>query len=153
MTEPATVPPDYELDDDPARVDRDALWAFLSEQAYWARWRDRAVVERQLDAAWRVVGVYERATGRMVGFARAAGDGVSVAYLADVYVLPEHRGHGLGVALVRAMVDEGPGATLRWMLHTNDAHGLYAKFGFAPPNDQYLERPRRLPEAAAGGAG
>jgi GNAT superfamily N-acetyltransferase len=131
----------YELDDDRERVDRDALWAFLSTEAYWARWRDRSVVEAQLGAAWRVLGAYDRA-GAMVGFARAVSDGITVAYLADVFIVPAARGSGLGVALVRAMVDEGPGAHLRWMLHTRDAHGLYRRFGFGPPSERVMERPR-----------
>jgi RimJ/RimL family protein N-acetyltransferase len=59
-----------------------------------------------------------------------------------VYVLPGHRGTGLGQALVRMMVDEGPGAGKRWMLHTSDAHGLYRSFGFARPDGRYLERER-----------
>jgi GNAT superfamily N-acetyltransferase len=139
----------YDLDDDPARIDRDAVWRFMSEQAYWGRWRGRAVVDQQLDNSWRVVGGYERATGELVAFARAVSDGVSLAYLADVYVLPGHRGCGLGVELVRVMVDRGPGAHFRWMLHTGDAHGLYAKFGFAPADRTYLERPGRGPNDPA----
>lgn len=131
---------DYEIDDDPARIDRDAVWEFLSGHAYWGRWRSREIVEAQINASWRTVGVYDRANGAMVGFARAVSDGVSLAYLADFYVVPEHRGKGLGTALVRAMVDEGPGAQFRWMLHTSDAHGLYAKFGFGPPDQSYVER-------------
>lgn len=130
----------FEVDDDPRRVDRDRVWAFLSTSAYWGRWRSRAEVERQLDAAWRVVGCYD-GRGRMVGFARAVSDGVAFAYLADVYVEAEARGHGLGVALVRAMIDDGPGAGFRWALHTADAHRLYERFGFAPPDPTYLERP------------
>ena len=66
----------------------------------------------------------------MVGFARAISDGGS-AYLADVYVLPAHRGRGLGKAIVAMMIEEGPGAGFRWMLHTSDAYGLYRQFGFA----------------------
>jgi len=135
----------YELDDDPRRVDRDALWSFLSEQAYWGRWRSRSAVDRQLDSAWRVVGVYEAATGRMVGFARAISDGVAFAYLADVYVAEDARGRGLGTQLVRTMIDGGPGARFRWALHTADAHGLYARFGFTRPDHTYLERPGRTP--------
>ena len=88
----------YELDD-PQRVDRDAVWAFLSRHAYWGRWRDRTAVERQLDSAWRVIGGYEATTGRLAGFARAVSDGVACAYLADVFVLPGDRGHGLGTGL------------------------------------------------------
>ena len=57
-------------------------------------------------------------------------------------VLDEHRGRGLGEELVRATVDEGPLADCRWLLDTRDAHGLYAKFGFQPPNERLMERPR-----------
>lgn len=130
----------FEIDDDASRVDMDATWDFLSTEAYWARWRDRATVERQFACAWRLVGAYESATGRMVGGARAISDGEAIGYLADVWVTAECRGHGLGAALVAAMVEHGPGASLRWLLHTRDAHGLYAKFGFAPPDGSYLER-------------
>ncbi len=58
-----------------------------------------------------------------------------------MYVLPGHRGNGLGQAIVRTMIDDGPGAGWRWMLHTSDAHGLYRQFGFAAPSYRYLERP------------
>jgi GNAT superfamily N-acetyltransferase len=76
----------------------------------------------------------------MVGFARAVSDGVALAYLADVYVEPSARGQGIGRARVEEMIERGPGARFRWMLHTADAHGLYGRFGFAPPDDTYLER-------------
>lgn len=138
---PARVVGEHELDDDPTRIDTDALWRFLSSAAYWGRWRSRADLEAQLTASWRVVGLYERATGAMVGFARAISDGVALAYLADVYVDERARGRGLGQALVAEMIENGPGAGFRWMLHTADAHGLYARFGFAPGSDRYLERP------------
>jgi N-acetyltransferase len=49
------------------------------------------------------------------------------------------------------MVDEGPGAGYRWMLHTSDAHGLYRSFGFAAPNGRYLERPSRMEPAQPAG--
>ena len=130
---------DYEIDDDPGRVDADAAVAFLTTQAYWGRWRGAQDIKGQIAEAWRVVGVYDRA-GAMIGFARAWGDR-GCAYLSDVYVLPEHRGSGLGQAIVRMMIDDGPGAGWRWMLHTSDAHGLYRQFGFAAPSHRYLERP------------
>lgn len=138
---------EYEFDDAPDRIDRDTVWGFMSELAYWGAWRDRDVVDRQIDASWRVVGGYRRDTGEMVAFARAVSDGISLAYLADVFVLPEHRGHGLGLRLVTTMIEDGPGAHFRWMLHTGDAHGLYAKLGFEPPTPTYLERPGRPPNA------
>jgi GNAT superfamily N-acetyltransferase len=134
----------YELDDDPSRVDVDAVWGFLSTDAYWGRSRTRADFEAQLETAWRVVGIYEAATGRLAGFARAISDGVAYAYLSDVFVTSETRGKGLGKELVATMVDRGPGAGFRWSLHTSDAHGLYRQFGFATPDDRYLERPGRM---------
>jgi RimJ/RimL family protein N-acetyltransferase/GNAT superfamily N-acetyltransferase len=143
-----TTSGDYELDDDPGRVDADAAVAFLTNQAYWGRWRGGQDIKGQIAEAWRVVGAYDQA-GNMVGFARSHGDG-GCAYLADVYVLAEHRGAGLGKALVRMMIEDGPGAGWRWMLHTSDAHGLYRQFGFARPNDRYLERlPRSEGSATA----
>lgn len=135
-------PDGYEFDSDPARVDADAAWSFLSTEAYWGRFRARQDFLAQLATAWRVVGGYETGTGRMVAFARAISDGVADAYLADVYVLPEHRGRGLGVALVHTMIERGPGAGYRWMLNTKDAHELYRRFGFAESGARYMERPR-----------
>jgi N-acetyltransferase len=139
----------YEIDDDPARVDPAAAAAFLTTEAYWARWRTEPDIRRQIAAAWRLAGAYDPA-GAMVGFARAFSDGGS-AYLADVYVLPAHRGRGLGKAVVAMMVEEGPGAGYRWMLHTADAYGLYRQFGFAPPPDNYMERPAGAVTVAGAG--
>ena len=132
----------YQIDDDPTRIDRDAAWAFLDTVAYWNADRVRVEFDAQVAAAWRVVGAYESATGVMVGFARAVSDGCRFAYLADVFVLPEARGRGLGVAVVTTMIDGGPGSGFRWSLHTADAHGLYERLGFSKPNHTYLERPR-----------
>ena len=139
----------YELDDDPARIDPAAAAAFLTTEAYWGRWRTAHDITRQIGTAWRVIGAYD-AAGAMVGLARAISDGGS-AYLADVYVLPAHRGRGLGKAVVAMMVEEGPGAGFRWMLHTSDAYGLYRQFGFEPPPDNYMERPAGAVTVAGGG--
>jgi GNAT superfamily N-acetyltransferase len=128
----------FELDDDPGRIDVDAVHAYLADESYWAKGRPRDVVERLVREATRVVGLYR--DGQQVGFARTVSDGVSVAYLADVYVLPEFRGRGLGVELVRETVERGPFDRVRWLLHTRDAHDLYAKFGFGPPGERLLER-------------
>ncbi len=132
---------EYELDDSPDRVQRDAVWAFLSTEAYWARWRSRADLEAQLDSAWRVVGAYRGDTGELVGFARAISDGVAFAYLADVFGAAGHRGRGLGRRIVARMIDEGPGRDFRWTLFTGDAHDLYADFGFTDPDATAMVRP------------
>jgi GNAT superfamily N-acetyltransferase len=128
-----------ELDDDPARIDLDAVHRYLSGESYWAKGRARAVVERLVREAHRVVGLYD--DGRQVGFARGVTDGATIAYLADVYVLPGYRGRGLGVELVREMVENGPHAHVRWILHTKDAHDLYRKVGFGEPGPRLMERP------------
>lgn len=87
-----------------------------------------------------------------MGFARAVSDGVSFAFLADVFVLPAHRGRGLGKRLVAAMIDEGPGADFRWALFTGDAHGLYEQFGFAAPDATAMVRPARRGAQVMGAA-
>ncbi|HEY5059599.1 MAG TPA: GNAT family N-acetyltransferase [Gaiellaceae bacterium] len=128
----------YELDDDPARIDRDAVYAFTGGTAYWAVGRSRERQDELIDASARVVGLYR--DGRQVGFARAVDcDAAGFLYLADVYVLEECRGRGFGVELVREIVDNGPFAARRWMLHTRDMHRLYERFGFAP-NVRAMER-------------
>ena len=127
-----------ELDDDPLRVDVDAVHDFLSNHAYWAEGRPRETVERTVREASRVVGLY--ADGRQIGFARAFTDGVAAVYLADVYVLPEFRGRGLGVELVREMVEASPWPDTKWLLHTRDAHELYRRFGFGAPSERVMER-------------
>lgn len=131
----------YELDDDRARIDRDAVHRYLSEESYWAEGRPREVQDALIEGAARVVGLYR--DGELVGFSRSLSDGHVQSYLADVYVLDDHRGHGLGVELVRFSVDEGPLAGTKWLLHTADAHGLYRKLGFVDPGSAMLERPRR----------
>lgn len=128
----------FELDDDPRRIDVAAVHEYLSIDSYWARGRSRETVERLIREADRVVGLYRE--GRQVGFARAFTDGVTIAYLADVYVLPAARGRGLGEELVREMVEGGPFANVKWLLHTKDAHGLYRKVGFGDPSERVLER-------------
>jgi phosphinothricin acetyltransferase len=134
------LPGGFELDDDRARVDVAAVHRYLSEDSYWAAGRSFEQMEMLLRDAARVIGLYD-GEGRQVGFARVVSDGARIAYLADVYVLPEAQGSGLGTELVREAVENGPHANLRWMLHTRDAHGLYARFGFGPPGDRLMERP------------
>jgi GNAT superfamily N-acetyltransferase len=133
------LPGGYELDDDRDRVDLDAVHAFISA-SYWAEGRPRETMDRLVAHAARVVGLY--ADGAQVGFCRIESDGEKFAFLFDVYVLSEHRGRGLGVALVREAVENGPHAGLAWYLKTGDAHGLYEKFGFGPPDaERTMERP------------
>lgn len=135
----------FELDDSRERVDVDAVHDFLANESYWARGRPREVVERLVREATRVIGLYRGA--EQVGFARVVSDGEVFAYLADVYVLRQHRGTGLGLEIVREAVERGPQRDLRWVLGTADAHDFYARLGFGEPSWVLMERPsaRREP--------
>lgn len=128
----------YELDDDRARLDREAVHAYLGGVSYWAEGRTRERQDELIDASARVVGLYH--DDRQIGFARAVDcDAAGFMYLADVYVLDEHRGRGLGLELIKEIVERGPFADRRWVLHTRDMHSLYEKFGFGP-NVRLMER-------------
>ena len=114
----------FELDDDPARIDVDAVHAYISGESYWGRGRPRELTEAAIAGSRRVVGLYrERRAGRLrARRLRRRHRGLP----ADVYVLPAWRGRGLGVELVREMVDGREGglrSRVRWMLHTADAAG------------------------------
>ena len=135
----------FELDDDRERIDVDAVHTFISTESYWGLGRARETIERTVAGSTRVVGLYRTdgsPRGEQIGFARAISDGVSLAYLADVYVLRAYRGRGLGLELVREIVERSFGE-VRWMLHTADAQRLYRKLGFTEEAPPYplMERP------------
>lgn len=120
-----------EISTDPARLDVDLVHRFLSEEAYWAIGRPRALTERAI-AHSLCFGAYAD-DGAQVAFARVVTDHALFAYLADVFVLPTVRGQGIGKQLVGAiMAHEDVRAVRRVVLATDDAHGLYAQFGFTP---------------------
>ena len=132
----------YELDDERARIDLDAVHAYVSGASYWAKGRARETQAQMNAEAARLVGLYH--DGCQVGFSRTAlVGGMQVAYLYDVYVLEGDRGRGLGEELVRETVARGPFVGHRWLLDTRDAHRLYEKFGFGRPSPRLMERPRK----------
>jgi len=121
-----------EICTDPARLDVDAIHAFLT-RSYWAAGVTRERVARALARAL-CFGLY--ADGAQIGFARVVTDGVTFGYLCDVYVLEAHRGLGLGKRLVEAVRAHPDLQGLRrLLLKTLDAHGLYEQFGFARVED------------------
>jgi GNAT superfamily N-acetyltransferase len=128
----------YEITSDVARLDIDAIHDFLC-QAYWSPGVPRTVVQRAVTNSL-CFGVFHE--GRQVGFARVISDKATFAYLADVYILQEHRGQGLSKRLVEEVIRHPDLQGLRRMLlATRDAHTLYAKFGFKP-----LGAPERMME-------
>jgi GNAT superfamily N-acetyltransferase len=122
-----------EISTDPARLDVDLIHRWLSEDAYWALGRSRGAVERSIAHSLNF-GAYD--DGRLVGYARLVTDEATFAWLCDVYVAPDHRGRGVGTALMDAVDDWLRGLGVRRaMLATADAHALYARYGFEPVSD------------------
>ncbi|MBA4862519.1 GNAT family N-acetyltransferase [Streptomyces sp. PSKA54] len=133
MTDASAVPglPDgYEFSADPARIDIGRTHHWLSTDAYWALGRTRDKHERAVAGSLNF-GVYDRASGEQVAYARVVTDEATFAWLCDVYVDPSVRGKGLGTALVVAIRDHlQPCGLRRILLATHDAHGVYEKVGF-----------------------
>jgi GNAT superfamily N-acetyltransferase len=125
----------YELDDDGERVDLPLVHSWLTE-TYWNRGCSLDFVRRARDGASMVVGAYR--DGEQVGYLRVVSDGITFAWLSDVFVAEDHRGQGLAKAMVQFAVDNpGHEGMKRWLLATNDAHALYAELGFEPlPNPE-----------------
>ena len=120
------------LSTDPARLDFAVLHDFLSNRSYWAAGRPREWVERAARHSL-CFGIYQISTGRQVAYARVVTDYTAFAYLCDVFVLEDFRGRGLSKWLMAAVLahPDIPNPR-RWLLATQDAHGLYAQFGFEP---------------------
>jgi GNAT superfamily N-acetyltransferase len=138
------VPEGFELSTDSSRVDRELVHRWLSEEAYWALGRERAVQDRAIDSS-RNYGLYRSSTGEQVAFARVVTDSATFAWLCDVFVDASVRGQGIGSALVAGVcADLEPLNLRRVVLATGDAHGVYAKFGFEPlPNpDRWMSLAR-----------
>jgi GNAT superfamily N-acetyltransferase len=124
----------YEISTDPARLDVELVHRFLITTEWWRPDTPRERLERAIERS-RTFGLYAP-DGGQAGFARVMGDDTTFAYLDDVFVLPEHRGRGLSVWLVETILTHPQLRDVgRVHLATTDAHGLYARFGFAPLDD------------------
>lgn len=134
----------YLISDDPARLDPDAIHAFLTT-SYWAAGIPRETVARSL-ANSLCLGIYT-AEGVQVGLIRVISDFATFAYLCDVYVLEAHRGRGLSKAAMQVYATHPRLQDLRRQhLVTRDAHGLYARHGFVPVAQPQLHMEKRDPE-------
>jgi GNAT superfamily N-acetyltransferase len=127
------------VSDDPSRLDLGVIHGFL-RGAYWSEGVPLDVVRRAIDHSL-CFGLFEH--DRQVGFARAITDRATYAYLADVFVVPSHRGRGLARWLMECVMAHPHLQGLRrFSLVTRDAHALYRPFGFDPlaQPERYLER-------------
>ncbi|MDO1486943.1 GNAT family N-acetyltransferase [Rhodococcus rhodochrous] len=116
---------------------------FLLEDAYWNRWRSRDQIRFQFDRAWKVYVARASDSGQLLGAVRVSSDGVSYGYIADGFVFPEHRGAGIGSAILEYLLLDADAGDFRWMLHTADAQPLYSRFGFVAYGPTYMERPSK----------
>ena len=134
----------FTISTDPSRLDMNAVYDFLS-RSYWAKTRPR----ERTDLAFAnslVFGLYEGS--RQIGMARVITDFSIVAYLCDVFIHEDFRGQGLGKWLIQSMLEHPDLKHIRrWLLATDDAHGLYQQFGFGPlPEvERWMQRFRPFP--------
>lgn len=143
---------EYEVSTDPGRVDATVVHEFLTN-SYWARGISLETVRQSIENSL-CFGVYGH--GRQVGFARVISDRATFAYLADVFILPEYRRRGLSKWLMECIMGHPDLQGLRrWMLATQDAHGLYRQFGFTSLNspDRWMEIHRQNLYAKNGSEG
>lgn len=144
VTPHSHVPPGFEFSEDVTRIDRARIHQWLSTESYWAAGRPRTTQDAAIDAS-RNFGIFHTGTRDQVAYARVVTDGVTFAWLCDVFVDSSVRGTGIGVALIDGVCSAlEPRHLQRIMLATADAHGLYRKFGFEP-----LAAPERWMEKSA----
>jgi GNAT superfamily N-acetyltransferase len=130
---------DYCISTNRAKLDVNAIHNFLSTQSYWCQNIPVETVIKSIDNSLNFGLYYE---DQQIGFARIISDFSTMAYLADVYVLPEHRGKGLSKWMMQVIMSHPELQGLRrWMLLTADAHGLYKQFGWKEVSnpDRYME--------------
>lgn len=132
---------EFLITNDPARLDMEFIHRFLSTNTYWATGRSIEVVRRSVENSFSF-GLFHNE--RQIGFARVVTDYATFAWVADVFVLDEFRGQGLGKWLMGAILDHPQlQGFRRWVLATKDAHELYRPFGFDDLKrpERWMERP------------
>jgi GNAT superfamily N-acetyltransferase len=132
---------EYTISTNNNRLNIRIIQDFISNQSYWAQGRPIETMQRALDNSLNF-GLYKN--DQQTGFARVVTDYATFAWLADVFVLPEHRGNGLSKWLMEVIISHSElQGFRRWVLATKDAHSLYARYGFIPlyRPERWMERP------------
>jgi GNAT superfamily N-acetyltransferase len=132
------------------RLDVEMIHAFLANDSYWVPGISRSSVAKCIEHSL-CFGAYS--DGRQIGFARIVTDFVRFAHLLDVFVLAEFRGRGIAKLLIESILAHPELRTIvRYTLGTQDAHGLYARYGFSAPanpeRQMELLRPQDPPPSA-----
>jgi GNAT superfamily N-acetyltransferase len=132
---------EYTISTDPLKLNLKIIHNYISKESYWGKGRSLEVVKRSIDNSLPF-GIYYK--DEMIGFARILTDYATFAWVADVFILDEHRGKGLSKWLMETILSHPPlQGFRRWVLATKDAHELYRKFGFRELNkpERWMERP------------
>jgi GNAT superfamily N-acetyltransferase len=141
----------YSIDTDKSRLDLSMIHHFLYTSAYWATGRPMSTVRKSIENSL-CFGLYDG--GKQIGFARIVTDYATVGWMCDFFILPAHRGKGLGKWLVECMMEHPDISSVRrLMLNTRDAHDLYIKYaGFRPllKAESWMERFNDSPMKNAG---
>jgi GNAT superfamily N-acetyltransferase len=118
----------YLISTDKSKLQTDVIYQYLSKESYWAANIPLETIKRCINGSI-CFGIY--INEKQIGFARVVSDTGSFAYLADVFILNEHRGKGLSKWMMKVILAHPDLQGLRrWLLATKDAHSLYAQFGF-----------------------
>ncbi len=126
----------YLFSNDIKKTDLDVIYNFLAG-SYWAKDLSRRKIKKSIGNSY-CVALYHYE--RQIGFARVVTDFSRFAYLADVFIVEEYQGKGLGKFMLKCILEDPNLKDVnRWLLSTQDAHGLYKKFGFGK-----LEKPQNF---------
>jgi len=142
----------FVISTDVAHLDRDLIWRFLHDEAYWSKGIPRDLFERSIERSLNFGLFAGEPGGTQAGYCRVVTDGATFAWLCDVFVLPAYRGRGLATWLIETVVAHPDLQAQRgFVLATRDAHGLYAKFGWEPVDAGRFMRIARPYRPEAGG--
>ncbi|HSP88725.1 MAG TPA: GNAT family N-acetyltransferase [Ignavibacteriaceae bacterium] len=131
---------DYVISNDRKKLNLQTIYNYISLESYWGKGRSKEVIKRSIDNSLPF-GIYYK--NEMIGFARVVTDYATFAWIADVFILQEHRGKGLSKWLMEVMLAHPQlQGFRRWVLATKDAHELYRKYGFQSLKraDRWMER-------------
>ena len=123
---------EIEISSDVGQLDVESIHDFICNRSYWGKGRTIEQVRKTLGHSI-CFGAY--VDGNFSGFTRVVTDTVAFAYVLDMFVLEDYRGLGISRRLVEAMLSHEELQSPNWLLATQDAHGLYEKYGFQTVGD------------------
>ncbi len=132
----------YLFSSDKQKIQPHVVYQFLDKDSYWAKGIPYDTVTKAIEFSI-CIGIYDE-NGTQVGFGRMITDRATFAYLADIFIIKDHRGKGLSKEMMRTFCKLADDFGLRrFLLTTQDAHELYKQFGFNtfPYPERTMSRP------------